>query len=157
MNISYFYTIFFFCILIISILLFGGVIVNKSITKSKKQKKIIGQVQNVIQVDNNNYQLTVSYTILNTDYVTTIITKKYRNIGDQIDLYYKKDPRDPKNLSDNVDTNNKHIAFGGSIMSCAICLFLILISSFGKKNKNLDNDNKNCVIFTQSNTEKLLN
>ena len=150
MNISYFYTIFFFCLVIILILLLGGVIVNKSITKSTKQKKIIGEVQNVIQIDNNNYQLTVSYTILNTDYLTTIISKKYRNKGDIINLYYKNDPRDPKNVSDNVDTNNKHIAFGGSIMSCAICLLLILISSFGAK-KKLDDD-KNCAIFTQTNT-----
>ena len=154
MNISYFYTIIFFCILICSILLFGGVIVNNSMTKSKKHKKIIGQVQNVIQVDNNNYQTTVIYSISNTNYTTTIISKKNRNVGDLIDLYYKKDPRDPRNLSDNVDNNNKHIAFGGSIMICAICMLLILIGSFGSKNKNLsdDNNNKNCVIFTQSNT-----
>lgn len=135
-----YYVIFLCLIIVIIICLSGYKILDLNKKESNSKTKIVAEVIETRYISDGNYELTVLYFINKTKYTSYIITKKKKNIGSKIDVYYDKD--DPTTVTEN--SGKKMFYMGNSVIVSGLCMCLcILITLFSKSKPPVQECNHN--------------
>ena len=133
-----YYLLFLYTLVVLIICSSGIQILDRTTKDSKTKTKTKAEIIGIRYISEGNFEFKVIYFIKRTKYISTLISKEQKQMGDVIDVYYNDN--DPSIITDK--SNQNMFYFGNIIISCAcfMCLF-ILISLFSKPPK-IDKDAK---------------
>jgi hypothetical protein len=144
-----YYLIFLCFIVAILICLSGYQILNLTNKDSDKKTKTKAEIIEVRYISDGNFELKVVYFINRLKYISNLITKDQKLVGDVITIYYNDN--DPNTITDK--SNQSMFYMGNVVISCGCCVLLfVLVSLFSKPEKSiLESKNNNSLFPIQYN------